>query len=74
MIAPTSGLLYPTTTNNSTSAVGIRCMNNSETVCEKLCSLPNTSAAKKSKANAYKIPMLVAANNHLFLLLINCDI
>jgi len=31
MIAPTSGFLYPTTTNNSKSAVGIRCMSKSKT-------------------------------------------
>lgn len=43
-------------------------------VCEICWFLLNTSAAKTSNANAYKIPRIVAASSHLFLLLINCDI
>ena len=71
MIAPINGHLYPTTTNNNTSAVGTRCKNKSETFCEILCSLLKTSAAKTNNASAYKKPILVAATSHLFLLLLN---
>ena len=66
-----SGHLYPTTTNNNTSAVGTRCKNKSETFCEILCSLLKTSAAKINNASAYKKPILAATTSHLFLLRLN---